>query len=950
MRTRHLPPRGFALAFALCLSTSPAASTDPDCSGEPSPMPGSGKVDGGEAIYTIGIDAPRDDDAPSPNVSLEYSSRSGPRTAGMGWTVAAGLSSIFRCPPTLSHDGYADKVRYTDGDRICLDGDRLVLVEGEFGKDGSQYVTEIYDGRHVFLRGAINSEQSGFMVRDADDDSWGVYDWTAQPDGAPYPLRWHRRRLIQGESSIDYRYEHAGPGESVIAEIRYPGTRSTTGWRPGEHFVRFRYTLREDVGSLFISRGEERYTRLLVEIVTGTEREGELPLRHASYALDYRPSLSTGRPLLTTVAGGHYDAEGGYRCRQPTGMVWIDHPVRFAEPTLLFEEGAGQTTADAWAPGRAAPLPALLPAGDVDGDGRADILDLRDASRATVLRIGMDLRVEQAATVPPGVLPLSRPGAIGSADWRGIGASDLTAVQDGHLVTVGWQGDGLSGRPHTGIGFDRSMAVVDFDHDGLPDLVAIEAAETGPRILIRRGRVMSPQQTEFGEWQPIATLPSGGPDPVLESPGALTGLSPTIVVREAGRISHILDLEPDRNRRPSARLWSAADFGIEAEARASGRFAEVNGDGMPDLVFTGPDGRWRVQINAGDGFLPSQDAGLPDSRPASARLGTLFADIDMDGRDEILFPATRLQDYCLSLEEDAPVCGDLLAERHPEMDLGIYRYQGLRFRQDRNGQVRLQPLPDLELVAQTHRTVAFDVDGDGWVDVISMFDPGVANGMFKAADGGFSPCPQAYGCGARIASQHFMKRPDRRDGNLDTLRLVRGSLGMEHEWHYFTLANPVRALYTLPALDDPHRYLGPASIHFRSSMYVVGDFERRVAGRRTQASFSYGAATYNRHGRGIEGFKWIARHHGTPRERQVWWFRQAFPFTGRLERYWIEPDRDGRRDFFDGRAGRRALASESITWHCRGPADHPATGQAGCEPHEHPTFEVLRGRPDGASR
>lgn len=948
MRTRHLPLRGIVLACALCIPLQPAASVDPACSGEPSPMPGSGKTDGGAASYTIGIDLPKVDDAPSPKVSLDYSSRWGIGAAGMGWTVAAGLSSVFRCPPTLSQDGYADKVRYADGDRICLDGVRLALVEGEYGKDGSQYVTEIYDGRHIFLRGAINSEQSEFIVRDAGDDSWGVYDWTVQPDGAPYPLRWHRRRLIQGESSIDYRYERAGPGESVIAEIRYPGTRSTAGWRPGEHYVRFRYTLREDAGSLFISRGEERYTRLLAEIVTGTERDGELPLRHASYALDYRPSLSTLRPLLTTITGGHYDGQGSYRCREPTGMVWIDHPVRFSGPTPLYEEGAGQVTLGAWTPGSSPTFPALLPAGDVDGDGRVDILDLRDPGRATLLRIGMDLRVEQAAVVPAGVMPLYRPGAIRGVDWRGIGATDLTAVQDGRLVTVGWQGDGLAGRPHPGIGFDRSMAVVDFDADNLPDLIAIETAETGPRILIRHGLVMNPQQTGFAEWQTIATLPPTASDAVLENPGALTGASQTIVVRDGGGISHLLDLDPDRSRHPSARLWSATEFGIEPEARAGGRFAEVNGDGMPDLVFTGPDGRWRVQLNAGEGYLPSQDAGLPDERSASTRLATLFADIDNDGRDEILFPATRVQDYCLGLGTDAPLCGEQLAARHPDMDLGIYRYQALRFRQDRNGQVRLQALPDLGLVAQAHRTVVFDVDGDGWEDVISMFDAGVANGGFKAVDGGLAPCPPDHGCGARIASQHFMTRPDRRDGNLDTLRLVRGSLGMEHEWRYFTLANPVRALYTVPALDDPNRFLGPASIHFRSSMYVVGDFERRIAGRRTRASFSYGAATYNYHGRGMEGFKWIARHQDDPRQRQVSWFRQAFPFTGKLERYWIEPDRDGRRDFFSGRAGRRAVASETIAWHCRGPADHPATRQAGCEPHEHPAFEVLRGRPDDA--
>ncbi len=64
---------------------------------------------------------------------------------GVGWSVA-GLSSNSRCPTDLYYDGDpanggvgVDGVDYDANDKFCLNGERLVAVNGTYGADGTEY-------------------------------------------------------------------------------------------------------------------------------------------------------------------------------------------------------------------------------------------------------------------------------------------------------------------------------------------------------------------------------------------------------------------------------------------------------------------------------------------------------------------------------------------------------------------------------------------------------------------------------------------------------------------------------------------------------------------------------------------------------------------------------------------------------------------------------------------
>lgn len=83
-----------------------------------------------------------------PKLSLQYSSQAGNGLAGMGWNLS-GLSAITRCPRTAAVDGVRGGVNMDANDRLCLDGQRLLLQTGTYGAEGATYATELYNGSRI---------------------------------------------------------------------------------------------------------------------------------------------------------------------------------------------------------------------------------------------------------------------------------------------------------------------------------------------------------------------------------------------------------------------------------------------------------------------------------------------------------------------------------------------------------------------------------------------------------------------------------------------------------------------------------------------------------------------------------------------------------------------------------------------------------------------------------
>lgn len=99
-------------------------------------------TESGAATLSIPIQVPRGIGGMEPQLALNYSSQAGNGLLGLGWNLG-GPSAITRCPKTRTTDGVRGSITFSaDTDRYCLDGQRLELLSGTYGGDGSTYVTE----------------------------------------------------------------------------------------------------------------------------------------------------------------------------------------------------------------------------------------------------------------------------------------------------------------------------------------------------------------------------------------------------------------------------------------------------------------------------------------------------------------------------------------------------------------------------------------------------------------------------------------------------------------------------------------------------------------------------------------------------------------------------------------------------------------------------------------
>lgn len=124
----------------------------------------------GQAIFTLPIAMPQSIGGVGPTVNLTYSSGQLGGIAGQGWSIS-GMSVITRISSRLDIDGFVDGVDFDENDKLALDGQRLLLVSGDYWQDGSIYETEIQSNTRVELK--IFNSKTYFIVTTPD----GTKNW-----------------------------------------------------------------------------------------------------------------------------------------------------------------------------------------------------------------------------------------------------------------------------------------------------------------------------------------------------------------------------------------------------------------------------------------------------------------------------------------------------------------------------------------------------------------------------------------------------------------------------------------------------------------------------------------------------------------------------------------------------------------------------------------------------
>lgn len=118
----------------------------------------------GAATYTVPLALPAGTAGVAPELALSYSSQSGVGNMGLGWALSAG-GNISRCRQTLQVDGQTQPIKFSNSDRFCLDGQRLLLVTGSsYGAVNATYKPELDNGTIVKSEGGTSGHPERFIV------------------------------------------------------------------------------------------------------------------------------------------------------------------------------------------------------------------------------------------------------------------------------------------------------------------------------------------------------------------------------------------------------------------------------------------------------------------------------------------------------------------------------------------------------------------------------------------------------------------------------------------------------------------------------------------------------------------------------------------------------------------------------------------------------------------
>ena len=319
--------------FVLCTPTQAATTIGA--------TPGSHQVTpSGAFTYSIPIAVPPGTAGIEPKLSLAYNSQGGNGLLGMGWSLG-GLSFIHRCPKTYAQDGQLGGVNYDANDRYCLDGQRLVAINGPYGTDSTEYRTESESYSRVISYGSQGSGPSYWKVwtKSGQVIEYGnTADSRIEAQGKTEVMLWSLNKLSDTVSNtLTVSYAEDNPnGQFYPDRIDYTGN-ANAGKSP-INSVRFVYETRPDNTPTYHAGSLNRTTVRMKNVQTYS---GATLSR--DYRVAYEQSSATQRSRLISLT----ECEGGGGCLKPIIVNWVATPGGWQEapnykmPTHIAADGHG---------------------------------------------------------------------------------------------------------------------------------------------------------------------------------------------------------------------------------------------------------------------------------------------------------------------------------------------------------------------------------------------------------------------------------------------------------------------------------------------------------------------------------------------------------------------------------------------------------------------------------
>jgi len=576
---------------------------------------GSFNVDqSGNAEYEIPILTPHGAGGLAPSVALSYNSGSGDGLLGYGWTIG-GISAITPCRATQEHgDGPNTQSMVqldpSQGAVYCLDGERMVLIQGPNGTVGSQYRLEHDNQTLVVIESVlpIGSNPTYWTVPNV----FAVYgkDGTVRHYGGStaqlsYSLNfnpqstqiaaWYEYELRDSNSNNVVNFNYTCPNGALSGGTITDGHACSTAVNGLRGFAAIA------LNSITWNGGEIDFyptVRPAAEQSVSYTLGFPVVQRYRTSRIDVKSTSTVTTTLVRTYNVQSTVPVSSATIRQVSQVQECAGAVCYAPTTFQWDNVSNGSTSGQSTISASGVIPffhaslANVKFGDIDGDGRTDIIWMKDDEQGQF----------HAALSQPTASGISFSGdiclAAGNCPVDAKYANDVDLNTGENYAAGTWQ-------------------LLDFDGDGRSDLLTLQAAGGGFQWVVYPSNGSSFPTGQVDSTHPFGAnalanilIPYSSPG---SAPGAMSengtgphprsfladfdgdGLPDLLVIGDMGSVVYLTVRTgnvsaPYAFQGPYIVLAGTPEnhgtCGIAGLTARNLRVADFNGDGRADLVVT----------------------------------------------------------------------------------------------------------------------------------------------------------------------------------------------------------------------------------------------------------------------------------------------------------------------------------------------------------------------------
>ncbi|MGY5778531.1 FG-GAP-like repeat-containing protein [Rhizobium sp. LEGMi135b] len=514
-----------------------------------------------------------------PKIDITYNSHQLSGIVGVGWSLS-GLPTIERTKRIAAIDGVNGTVSYDSNDRFALQGQRLIVTNGNYGADSSVYRTEVESWQIATASGTAGSGPASFSVQSSDGSVTqfgGTTDSRILAQGRSDVRSWAVNRKTDANGNvIDFSYT-TDPLNSGSSDYRaYPLQIAYTanGSHQADRFVRFTYEPNPEAQRIYIGGSVVLTNARVSHIQTFV---GDTLV--SDYRLTYDMSAATNRSRLISVAR-YSSTSTSAEPLSPTTFTYSDGALAYTGGKQSWLANAF-SKAQGWN-GTSVPFTVA----DVNGDGFLDIVGFSFSSGVQV--------------------------ALGSASSFGA----PTQWINNFSASQGWS--------------SSQRMIADINGDGLADIVAIlstgvvSALSDGAKFNMTGSALPFFSASQGWTTSDPVMLGDVNGDHIMDIVGVKNGTAWVALGTGDGTFS-------------AQQPWITG-FGVSG---GNYKLTDMNGDGSADLIVVGNNQAIQVALSTGSGFDPSgwgtqNYRALCQSQPVTATTPIMISDVNGDGLSDII--------------------------------------------------------------------------------------------------------------------------------------------------------------------------------------------------------------------------------------------------------------------------------------------------------------------------